>query len=157
MKHLVLLLAVSVIFATQSTAFAQTPAPNQPDVLKFITQFVDGFNKGDSKALIASCAAQSSIIDEFPPYEWHGAGACAKWLADYDTDAKKNGITDGIVTLGKPTHTDISGDRAYVVIPSDYSFKVKGKPEKEVGSMFTFALQKSAAGWHLTGWSWSKH
>jgi hypothetical protein len=28
---------------------------------------------------------------------------------------------------------------------------------KEVGSIFTLALQKGPAGWRITGWSWAKH
>ena len=70
---------------------------------------------------------------------------------------KKNGISDGVVTLHKPRHTDITADRAYVVVPSDYTFKKNGKVVKETGSMFTFALQKGATGWRITGWSWAKN
>jgi hypothetical protein len=73
-------------------------------------------------------ADQTSILDEFPPHEWHGTGACAKWISDFDTDAKKNGITDGVVTLSNPSHVNITSDRAYVVIPANYTFKQKGKP-----------------------------
>ena len=122
-----------------------------------VHQFVDAFNKGDTKTAAAACAEQTSIIDEFPPHEWHGAGACSTWMNDYDADAKKNGITDAIVTLGSPRHIDITAERAYVVIPSDYTFKLKGKPAKETGSMFTFALRKGEAGWRITGWSWAKN
>ena len=114
-------------------------------------------HKGDTKAAAAACADQTSILDEFPPHEWHGSGACAKWMSDYDADAKKNGITDGVVTLSTPSHVDISADRAYVVVPANYAFKQKGKPVNEVGSIITLALQKSAAGWRITGWSWAKH
>ena len=87
-----------------------------------------------SKTALAACAEQTSIIDEFPPYEWHGAGACAAWAKDFDGDAKKNGITDGVVTLGKPRHLDVTGDRAYVVAPVSYAYKVKGKPTKETAA-----------------------
>src|SRR5215813_13903459 len=92
--------------------------------------FVQWFNRGDVKTAVATRADQTSIIDEFPPHEWHGAGACSTWAKDYDADAKKNQITDGVVTLGKPRHVDINGDRAYVVVPADYAFKMKGKPVK---------------------------
>ena len=47
-------------------------------------------------------------------------------MKDYDTDAKKNGITGGVVTLGKPSPADVTGDRAQVVIPSNYTYKQKG-------------------------------
>jgi len=132
-------------------------ADEKADVMVTVNQFVNGFNKGDTKTAAAACADQTSIIDEFPPHEWHGAGACLTWMGDYDTDARKNGITDGVVTLDKPRHVDVGGNYAYVVIPSDYAFKKQGKPVKESGSMFTFALQKGPAGWRITGWAWAKN
>src|SRR5258708_17015040 len=122
-----------------------------------VGQFVDGFNKGDVKRTVGACADQTSILDEFPPHEWHGSGACGKWLADYDTDAKKKGITDGFVTLKTPRHIDITGDRAYVVVPANYAFKRKGKPVKETDSMLTLTLQESGKEWLLNGWSWAKN
>ena len=136
---------------------AQTPGSAQTAVLVSVRQFVDGFNKGDTKTLLAACADQTSILDEFPPHEWHGTGACAKWVSDFDADAKKNGITDGFVTLSNPSHVDITSNRAYVVVPANYTFKQKGKPVSEVGSIIMLALQKNATGWRITGWSWAKH
>ena len=76
---------------------------------------------------------------------------------DYDADAKKNGITDGIVKLGEAWHVDITNDRAYVVIPASYTFKEKGKVVTESKSVITIALQKSDGGWRISGWTWSKH
>lgn len=150
MSKIFIALAIAVLAAGSAAA-------QKTDVMKSVNQFVDGFNKGDTKSAVAACANETSIIDEFPPHEWHGAGACQNWANDYDADAKKNGITEGLVTLGKPKYLDINGDRAYAVIPSNYAFKRKGKPVKEIGSMFTFALQKTEAGWRITGWSWAKN
>jgi len=78
-------------------------------------------------------------------------------VADFDIDAKKNGITEGVVALGSPSHVDVTADRAYVVIPANYAFKQKGKPVSEVGSIITLTLQKIPAGWRITGWAWAKH
>lgn len=146
-----------VAFFLVALSYAQTPGSAHSAVLGSVHQFVDAFNKGDTKTLVAACADQTSILDEFPPHEWHGAGACAKWISDFDVDAKKNGITDAAVTLHSPSHVDITGDRAYVVIPVNYNFKQKGKPVSEVGSILTLTLQKSQSGWRLTGWAWAKH
>ena len=148
----VLVVLAAVIMAAAPNALAQ-----QKDVMAPVHQFVDGFNKGDTKSALAACADQTSIIDEFPPHEWHGAGACAKWADDYDANAKKDGITDGMVILGKPRHVDVTGDLAYVVVPANYRFKQKGKPVSEIGSMLTVALQKGPAGWRMTAWTWTKH
>jgi len=150
MRKMFIALSLAVLVAAPAAASDQT------DVTAVVQKFVDGFNKGDTKTAAAACADQTSIVDEFPPYEWHGTGACAKWMADYDADAKKNGITDAIVTLGTPRHVDVTGDRAYVVVPTGYTYKLKGTPAKQTGSTLTIALQKGAAGWRITGWTWTK-
>src|SRR3954466_3302474 len=67
--------AVTLILLFAGAAFASDPS----DVMKPVHQFIDGFNKGDAKSAIAACADEASIIDEFSPYEWHGAGACSTW------------------------------------------------------------------------------
>ena len=129
----------------------------QADVLKPAKEFIDTFNKGDTKGAVAACADAVAIVDEFAPFVWHGAGACATWMKDYDADAARRGISDGVVTLGTPLHVDVDGVRAYVVIPSTYAFKLKGKALKETGSLFTFAMWKGPKGWRIVGWSWAKN
>ncbi len=151
------MLTALFLAALATFSAAQTSESAQTAVLATVHGFVDGFNKGDTIMMLAVCADQTSILDEFPPHEWHGKGACATWASDFDADAKKNGITDGAVTLGDPSHVDITSDRAYVVIPADYSFKQKGKPVSEIGSIITLTLQKGATGWRITGWAWAKH
>jgi SnoaL-like domain len=150
---------LKILFALAFTAAATLPvaATDKTDVLATVRKFVESFNKGDMKALRATCGDQASIIDEFPPFEWHGAGACAKWTDDYGADAKKNRITDGVVTLGAPQHVDVTADRAYVVVPANYKFKQNGKAVQEIGSTLTIALQKSEGAWRMTGWAWAKH
>ena len=140
-------------------AVVVTPAAasDQTDAMAVVNRFIDAMNKGDTKTGIATCATPSSIIDEFPPYGWQGATACADWATDFDAYNKKNGITDPVATIGKPRHVDVTGDRAYAVVPASYSYKEKGKKLTESGSLFTAALQKSSAGWVITGWAWSKH
>jgi ketosteroid isomerase-like protein len=132
-------------------------ASEQTNVLATVHQFIDGFNKGDAKTALAACASPASIIDDISPHEWHGPTACVDWSNAYDADAKKNGITDGIVTLGTPWHVDVDGNRAYVVTPVTYTYKQHGKPMTESGSVLTVALKKIAAGWRITGWAWAQH
>jgi len=122
-----------------------------------VQQFVDAFNAGDSAKALAQCTDEMAIVDEFPPHEWHGAGALQRWLGDYGVDAKRNGISEGVVTLGKATHVDVSGVYAYAVIPADYAFKRNGEKVAEHGSIFTFALHKNATAWLISGWSWAKN
>lgn len=151
-KHLV---AIAVALMAQVPFVAAQQTADQKAVLTVVHQFLDGFNKGDVASAIATCAAQTSIIDEFPPFEWSGAGACGKWANDYDADAKKKGITAGAVTLSAPRHNVVEGDRAYVVIPAAYEVTRKGKQVKQTGAVMAITLRKGAAGWKITAWSWS--
>ena len=125
------------------------------DVMAVVHQFVDAFNKGDMKSAMATCADVTSVIDDFPPHEWYGAGACDKWSSDFDSFGKANEITAAVVALGKPRHIDITAERAYVVVPASYTFTMKGKPMKQSGSILTVALKKDASGWRLSAWAWS--
>lgn len=153
--------AISVLVLTGLVIIAGSLAPAQASqqaaVVAMVHKFIDSFNKGDTAAGVATCAKPASIIDEFPPHEWQGPAACADWSNAYNANAAANGITDGLVTLGSPWHVDVSGDRAYVVVPARYAYKQRGKPVLEPASLFTVALKKGPSGWRITAWAWSKH
>jgi hypothetical protein len=60
------------------------------------------------------------------------------------------------VTLGEPQHVDVTGDRAYVVIPTTMTVDVHGQQVTQSGSVFTVALRRLAEGWRRTAWAWAK-
>ena len=96
-----------------------------------------------------------SILDEFPPHEWHGPTACADWPSALDAYNGQNGITDGDATLDTPWTVDVTGDRAYFVAPMTYIYKQHGKPVKE-STAFAVALKRTQVGWRITAWAYSK-
>ena len=149
MRNIVLTvtLTLSAMMAEQATASDRT------DAMAAVHRFVDGFNKGDLKAAIAACADEASVIDDFPPHEWQGAG-CEMWADGYTAVAKSELITDAKIVLGKPRHVDVTDDRAYIVVPVTLVLKHKGKPGK-LPSLFTAALRKNADGWRITAWAWA--
>lgn len=147
-----------VIFVLCSIlAIAPAAATESTNVMATVHQFMDGISSGNIKSAVAACASPASIIDDFPPHEWQGPTACADWAKDFEAAVKEAGYTDNVVTLGKPTHVDVTGDRAYVVVPANYRYKVHGKQVTEDGSIFTVALRKLPEGWRITGWAWAKH
>ena len=150
-------LAAGVVLSLAPASGAQAAASPRGQVMAVVRKFIDAFNKGDVNAALAMCANDAAVIDEFPPHEWHGPGACAQGAHDFHADAKQNGITDPVVTLHTPSHVDVTEDHAYVVAPVDYAFKAKGKPVKEAGSIMTLALHREATGWRITAWAWAKH
>lgn len=145
-----------ILAALALVAFLSEPAAasDKTDVMAVVHQTLDAFNKGDIKSTAASCADEASIIDDFPPHAWLGTGACAKWASDFEAEVKTDEVTDVFLKLGRPRHLDITGDRAYVVIPADLTYKMRGKPMKQNGSIWTLALQKGDSGWRITAWAW---
>jgi len=146
-------LVVLALAVTPTVAFAS----DKTDVTAAVHKFFGNLDKTHVKTAVAACDSPVSIIDEFPPYEWHGANACDDWWKAYQQYNKNSGITDPDAKLGEPWSVDVTGDRAYVVSPATYSFKQHGKTIKEPNAVFTTALRKTAAGWRITGWTWSKH
>ncbi len=46
------------------------------------------------------------------------------------------------------------GNTTYVVTPSTYTFKQKGRTIRETGTI-SFALVHGKAGWKIQAWTWS--
>jgi ketosteroid isomerase-like protein len=139
--------------AAGAAANAATP---DAELMAPIQKFMDSFNKGDAAAAATthSPTADLTIIDEVPPYLWHGAQAFQAWSADLERDDKAHGITDQRVTISAPTRVETGGDAAYVVVPAVYAFKERGVAMSESARM-TFVLKKDAGGWLIHGWTWT--
>ena len=134
------------------SAFAMTPvfASDKTDVIGIVHKW----GSTGSNAAVDNCADDAAIMDAIPPYEWHGSGACTKWLNDFEAFTKQNGITDAHAVVGKARYIEVTADRAYVVAPITYFYKMSGKEVKELAT-WSFALQKGASGWRITGWAYS--
>jgi len=146
--------------ATVTIVFALVVSPryavasDTTEVTAVVHRFLDNLDTKLETAL-AVCDSPSSIIDEFPPHEWHGPTACADWWKALLAYNEKNGITDGDAALGAPWNVDVTGDRAYFVAPMTYTYKQHGKAVKE-SAAFAVALKRTQAGWRITAWAYSK-
>jgi len=145
-RFLVLLVALSFI--------APALASDKSDVLAVVHQWVDSYNKGDTKAAAATCADEAVIIDDFPPYEWHGPGACGAWIESFNALAKQSNFTFDHAEITKVRHVEITGDAAYVPTLLIVAMKNKdGVVEANKGT-WALVLKKSSGAWRITGWSW---
>jgi SnoaL-like domain len=150
---------LTIVFAL-ALALAVRPrsafASEKSDVVASVHKYFDNLGK-DMDTALAMCDSHVSILDEFPPHEWHGATACADWWKALGAYDEKSGITDETAMLGTPWIVDVSEDRAYFVAPATYTYKQHGKPVQESRAVFTVALRQTQAGWRITAWTWSKH
>lgn len=138
------------------TAAISAVLAEAPDPLSAVRQYIDAFNKGDMEAMAGICDASTNILDGMAPHVWQGPAACRDWYRDVLATGKREGAAGYLVTLGEPRHVNVTGDRAYVVVPASMMFNVRGKQVTQSGSTFTVALRKLAEGWRITAWAWTK-
>jgi len=129
-------------------------ATDKDDIVATVQQFASNLDPKTIDKALATCDSTTSIIDEFPPHTW---GSCSDWVKAFGEYNEKNGVTDAEAKIGAPWSVDVDGDRAYVVAPATYTYKLHGKVMKEAHAVFTGALRKTDAGWRFTAWSWAKH
>lgn len=151
MRYLTLGALACLLMTTPASAQAPDPAVVAP-----ITAFMTAFNKGDVAGAAATHAAVSElvIIDEVPPYAWHGPKALQTWATDLGAADAKRGVTEQKVVIGAPTRVEVEGASAYVIVPATYTFTEKGVAMRAVSQM-TFTLKKGAGGWLIHGWTWT--
>jgi len=121
-----------------------------------VRRYVDGFNRGDVKTMAAAFAVPGTILDGMAPHVWHGTTAAQDWYTDVLAEGQQHGATEYVVTLGEPRHFGVTGDNAYVVVPSSMTFNLRGKQVMQTGAMFTVALRKFDGEWRIAAWAWSK-
>ena len=145
-----LAVAAMTIICTLAISVGSAFAAEKDDVVAAVHQYLAVMDKPETM-----CDSHVSILDEFPPHEWHGPTACADWWKAYNAYNEKSGITDTDGKLGTPLTVDVNEDRAYFVAPFTYTYKQHGKSIKETASL-AVALRRTQAGWRITGWAYSK-
>jgi ketosteroid isomerase-like protein len=121
-----------------------------------VRRYVDGFNRGDVKTMASIFAVPGMILDGMASYVWHGTTAAQDWYRDVLVEGDQHGVSGYVVTLSEPRHVTVTGDNAYVVVPSSMTFKVHGKQVTQTGATFTVALRKLNAEWRIAAWAWAK-
>lgn len=117
-----------------------------------VRHYIESFNEGDVKAMAAMCAVPMSILDGLAPHVWQGSTACEDWYRDAMAEGEHAGVTDYFVELGEPRHVNVTGDSAYVVVPTSMSFKIRGQHVTQSGALFTLALHKLNKGRRIAAW-----
>lgn len=121
-----------------------------------VRHYIEGFNKGDTKAMAAMCAVPLSILDGMAPHLWHGPTAAEDWYRDAMVEGEHLGAAGYFVTLGEPMHNNITGDSAYCCFPTTMTFKLRGTQVTQTGAFFTVALRMLNDGWRIASWAWTK-
>ena len=126
------------------------------DPMATVQQYIDGFNRGDSKAMAAAFADLGWILDGIAPHVWHGPTAAQDWYRDMLVEAEHLGASGFVLTLAEPRHVDVTGKSAYVVVPASMTFEAHGKQVAQASATLTTALRKLAGGWRIAAWAIAK-
>ena len=124
--------------------------------LEAVQQYIDGFNNGDAEAMAATFDAQGSILDGMAPHLWVGPTAAEDWYRDALAEGEHLGVSDYLITLDEPSHNDVTGEHAYLVVPATFTYNVRGTPVEQTGAFFTVALHQLPEGWRIAAWAWTK-
>jgi ketosteroid isomerase-like protein len=101
-------------------------SPNDP--MAAVLEYVDAFNDGDVKRMAATCADPMQILDGMSPHVWQGPTAAEDWWRAVLTEGEHLGTSRYHITLGDPSHVDVTGDYAYVVAPATMTFDQPPSP-----------------------------
>lgn len=136
------------------TADKGTAMPDGTSPMATVRSYADAFNKGDVKAMAALFDASGSILDGLAPHVWQGPTACEDWYRQAMEAGEREGAEGYFITLGEPSHVNVTGDNAYVVAPATMTFRAQ--QVKQSGATYTVALRKLAPGWRIRAWAWAK-
>jgi hypothetical protein len=128
----------------------------QEEPVSAVRRYIDAFNKGGVDAMAACFAVPGSILDGMAPHVWQGESAAQDWYRAVLIEGEHVGAGDYHVTVGPALHANISGDAAYVVVPTTMTFKLRGKQVTQSGATFTVALRRIEGDWRIAAWAWAK-
>jgi hypothetical protein len=145
----------ALAFVAAAMIAAPAFASDESDVVSHVEKMVAAWNKNDAATVAAGMTASPTIIDEYPPYHWQGPMALQAWNDDFAALAKKNGISDPVVTLAKPTYVVVRANSAYVVVPAAYRSKQDARTVQEKG-ILTVALERIGQSWLVMAFAWTR-
>ncbi len=137
-------------------AVAASPAlgaVNNRDVRATVESYAKAITVGDPSKSPSFCEANSTVVDEFAPHLWTGAG-CSGWAKSFVAMEHREGISACTAAVGPKGNVTIEGATAYAVYPTTVSCTKKGKLFADHG-IWTFVMHKGAGGWKIASWTWS--
>jgi hypothetical protein len=157
------LLASGLMLLPNAAALAQEKAPTAAEraaLLAPVTALAAAINQATPDTPSGVFTPDALVIDDFPPYRWNGqgpTGADAWYHGLVGTDAASHAAfvaSKAVVTPGKPRFGRITGDAAYVVLPTRFDYLEDGKQIHQTGE-WLFTEQRAGGSWLISGSSFA--
>ncbi len=147
--------ALAAALHDSGAASPAAAAPSTATLLVPIDRLIRGIDTQSIGTIASAYVFAPSIVDEFAPFRWSGGAAATRWSRDFAEDARTSGLTHVRVVRHAPSYTSFAHGRAWLVVPTDYSYDVAGKAQRE-SAAWTFVLVSGARGWRIETSTWAK-
>jgi hypothetical protein len=115
-----------------------------------IARFMETLDDADLAGAFA--ASGVAIVENFPPFLFDGPGAVERWAAAFRIHVRH--VVELSHSFAAPFEAVISGERAYLSVPTTWSGVERGRAFIEQGG-WAFALVREAGEWRVSGYGWS--
>jgi hypothetical protein len=129
---------------------ADRPDGAMMDPITRLAEFMASPNAPHVPAVFA--ARGVVILENFPPYLFTGPNAAKRWESEFRAHVQGE-LANLVVRFGEPHDFSRYGDRIYVVLPTTWSGRYRGKNFEESGA-WSFVLEKEPAGWRIVAYAW---
>ena len=130
-------------------------APGGAPVMAVISRMTEAVNRGDMPTAFAAFTPSPTIVEDLAPYRWQGPGTPQAWVEGMGANAQAHGITTINMKLSPPTRIDVTGDRAYAIVPGRLSYALKDGHSEHADGVITVLLQQVEADWKIDTLIWS--
>ncbi|HMJ93477.1 MAG TPA: hypothetical protein VK472_05205 [Allosphingosinicella sp.] len=123
------------------------------EVVGSINRFVDAVNEGNHGEALKHFSPDATIIEDIPPYRWHGPQAGAQWMVAMGENAARSGMTSIAMQLGDATRVEVDAANAYAVYSAVLTLSGNGL-RLQSGGCLMFTLQRAETGWLINSLAW---
>lgn len=147
-----LIALAALVITLPPHAFAATTPP--AGIMTTIRGVLSDTNANNISRVDSYYTADAVVVDEFAPYVWTGAHAGSQWWTGVMNQNKTAHVTNMKASAEPVRASNVTGDKAYVVVPLTITFGYKGKPQKETGTI-TCTFVRSGSAWKISTQTWS--
>jgi hypothetical protein len=106
----------------------------------------------DEAHLRDAFAEEVFLVENFPPHVFTGPEAVRRWADGFRTHVR--GTTGLRHAFGTPLDARVGGDRAYLSIPTTWTFEAGGDRFTETGG-WAFVMVRRAGTWRVGAYGWA--
>jgi hypothetical protein len=114
-----------------------------------VARFMETLDDADREGAFARDVV---IVENFPPHVFSGPEAVRRWADGFRAHVR--GATGLRHAFGAPIDASVSGDRAYLSIPTTWTFEAGGERFTETGG-WAFVMVRRGGTWLVGAYGWA--